>query len=68
MRNTLSPLLLLSLLAAAPARADLHITRDHAAMSTNTSRGISASAIAMSVSSSMASAIRPARWYSASFR
>jgi hypothetical protein len=29
MRITLLPLLLLSLLAAAPARADLHITRDH---------------------------------------
>jgi hypothetical protein len=29
MRITLLPLLLLSLLAATPARADLHITRDH---------------------------------------
>jgi hypothetical protein len=29
MRITLLPLLLLSLLAAVPARADMHITRDH---------------------------------------
>jgi len=56
----------LSVLVATPARADLHITRDHGGYVEEYKPSTSASATARSASSSTASATRPARWCSAS--